>query len=264
MPSDERVAQTNLQLFNQLRDAGWAEPDLARVERGYALSTRILTNRYRPDGKSFVAHGIGTASILAGEGCSVDLVIAGLLHAAYGTGDWGEGSHAMTESKRAAVREVAGVEAERVIAAYTGLSWDEAHAESVLARIDELDAAERDIVRVKVANELDDHMDLGMRYRGRTAEMVADDRIALLTIEIARRIGMTALAEQFRVARDAELAADVPEALIAEGASRFVAPLTHRRRLIVWFRAEDSRLSRAMHRVTRLLPSSVRRVATPR
>ncbi len=258
------VAQTNLQLFNQLRTAGWSEPDLARVKSTYALSTRILTNRYRPDGKSFVAHGIGTASILAREGCAVDVVIAGLVHAAYGWGDWGEGSHRMTDTKRAAVRAIVGVEAERVIAAYTRLPWEEAEAESVLARIDELDAEERDMVMVKVANALDDNLDLGMRYRGKTAEMVADDRVVTLTIEIAQRLGKTALADQLGAARDAELAADLSQALVADGGYPFVGPLTHRRRLIVWFRAHDSRLSRAVHRVTRLLPGKVRHLATPR
>jgi (p)ppGpp synthase/HD superfamily hydrolase len=264
MPSDERVAQTNLQLFNQLRDAGWSEPDLARIKSTYALATRILTNRYRPDGKSFVAHGIGTASVLASEGCAVDVVIAGLVHGAYGWGDWGEGSHAMTDTKRAAVREVVGAEAERVIAAYTRVQWGEAEAESVLARINELDAEERDMVMLKAANALDDHMELGMRYRGKTAAMVADDRVVLLTIEIAQRIGMTALADHLCAAREAELAADLPETLVAEGGYPFVGPLTHRRRLIVWFRANDSRLSRAAHRVTGRLPKSVRRVATRR
>jgi hypothetical protein len=134
----------------------------------------------------------------------------------------------------------------------------------VLARIDDLDAEARDMVRLKVANALDDHMELGMRYRGKTAAMVADDRVALITIEIADKIGMPGVASELRAARDAEMTADLPQALVAEGGYPFVAPLTHRRRLIVWFRAGDSRLSRAVHRVTRRLPSGVRRAVTPR
>lgn len=268
MSSDVRgtvsVAQTNLQLFNQLQAAGWSEPDLARVQSTYALATRILGNRYRPDGKSFVAHGVGTASILGREGCAVDVVIAGLVHAAYAWGDWGEGSHRMTDSKRAAVRAVVGVEAERVIAAYTRIPWEEAQAESVLARIDELDPEEHDMVMVKVANALDDNLDLGMRYRGRTGEMVAHDRVVTLTIEIAQRLGKTALADQLRAARDAEVLADLPRSLIADRGYPFIAPLTHRRRLMVWLRADDSRLSRTVHRVTRRLPGRVRGLASPR
>lgn len=71
------VAQTNVQLYNQLQAAGWSELDRARVKGAYALSLRILASRFRPDGKPFTAHGIGTASILAGAGAKSTLCSRG-------------------------------------------------------------------------------------------------------------------------------------------------------------------------------------------
>jgi hypothetical protein len=252
------VAQTNLRLYNQLRAAGWSEVDLARVKDAYTLLVRILGSRLRPDGKPFTAHGIGTASILADTGFDVDVVLAGMLHAAYAWGDWGEGSHHMTAHKRAAVRRVVGARAERIVAQYTRVPWQPAEVEAVLGRVEHLDPEERDMVALKLANALDDNLDLGMRYRGKTAEMVADDRLVPLTVEVALGLGMTGLAERLRAARDEELAADVPNALAYEGGYSQVSPLTHRRRLLVWLRSDDTRLGRTTHRAAKLLPRRVR------
>jgi (p)ppGpp synthase/HD superfamily hydrolase len=258
------VAQTNLQLFNQLQTADWCERDLARVKDAYALSVRILGSRFRPDGKPFLAHAIGTAGILASAACDVDVVLAGMLHAAYAWGDWGEGSHTMTNTKRAAVRDVVGVRAERIVAAYTRVPWGEAAAASLLERIDDLDDEERDMAALKVANALDDNLDLGMRYRGNTADMVADDRTVPRTVDLARGLGMTTLADQLQAARDAEIAADVLSALAFGGGYPQIPPLTHRRRFLVWLRAGDTHLSRTTQRAIRQLPRRVRRLATPR
>ncbi len=258
------VAQTNLQLYNQLRAVSWSERDLARAKAAYSLLVRILSSRFRPDGKPFIAHGVGTASILAGAGHDVDVVLAGMVHAAYAWGDWGEGSHMMTHTKRAAVRDVVGAWAEGIVAAYTRLPWREAEIESILGRIGYLDTEERDTVVLKLANALDDNLDLGMRYRGNTAAMVAADRIVPLTVEVARGLGMTALADRLEAARSVELAAELPSGLAFEGRYSQIPPLTHRRRLLVWLRAGDTHLSRATYRAAKLLPRQVRRLANPR
>lgn len=146
------VAQTNVQLYNQLRAGGWSDGDVARAKVAYELSMRIVGSRFRPDGRPFTSHGIGTASILAGIGCDADVVIAGMLHNAYSWGDWGEGSHMMTDTKRAAVRDVVGTPAEALVAAYTRTPWRPPDIEAVLARAGDPNAQEHDVVLIKIAN----------------------------------------------------------------------------------------------------------------
>jgi hypothetical protein len=58
-------AQTNLQLFHQLRNAGYDEADLVCIHQAYQLACQVFTGFFRGSGKPFIAHLVGTASILA-------------------------------------------------------------------------------------------------------------------------------------------------------------------------------------------------------
>ncbi len=125
----DRYVQTRVELLNHLRDGGGALQDLrraywngdfsdarrgrrapirgtplARAETGaglrgaadprcdrcvYSLAMHLFTARYRPSGKTFIAHVVGVASILAAHVGSIDLIRAGLPHSAHSEGDFG-------------------------------------------------------------------------------------------------------------------------------------------------------------------------------
>ena len=85
-------AQTNLQLYPQLIEAGWSEHDLARARAAHDLSCELFAGCYRPSNKAFIAHLVGTASALAAWGEPPDTVLAGLLHSSYLYGDFGDGT----------------------------------------------------------------------------------------------------------------------------------------------------------------------------
>ena len=57
-------AQTNLQLYNQIYDAGWSAADLAAARTVYELDVQLFAGRFRPNGKPFVAHLVGVASLV--------------------------------------------------------------------------------------------------------------------------------------------------------------------------------------------------------
>ena len=98
------LAQTNLQLYNQLVARGWSDPELASARRAYELATDLFAGQLRPSGKTFVAHLVGVASALVTSGARAELVVAGLVHAAYTHGDFGDGRWDAAESKRTIVR----------------------------------------------------------------------------------------------------------------------------------------------------------------
>ena len=87
----ERVAQTNLQLYNQLRAQGYSQKELVIVHRAYEFLTTIYPGYFQADGKPFVAHTVGVASILAHLQLPAEFIAAGLLHNIYGNGDFGDG-----------------------------------------------------------------------------------------------------------------------------------------------------------------------------
>jgi (p)ppGpp synthase/HD superfamily hydrolase len=70
MPADLKesmhaYAQTNVQLFTQLRSEGYPETERELARDAYEFSIRLFTGLYLPSGKAFIDHLVGTASILA-------------------------------------------------------------------------------------------------------------------------------------------------------------------------------------------------------
>jgi hypothetical protein len=112
-------AQTNLQLYRQLIDAGWSEPDLLRARAAHDLSSELFAGCYRPSNKTFIAHLVGTASALAAWGEPPDTVLAGLLHSSYLYGDFGDGTWGVGPEKRRLLRDRVGEDAERLVNEYT-------------------------------------------------------------------------------------------------------------------------------------------------
>src|SRR4051812_50178326 len=94
----EAYAQTNLQLYAQLRRAGAAEQDLALVRAGYDLAMHLCPASFRGSGKPLLAHLVGTASILAAMDQSARVVTAGgVLSVFFFWGFWGGGGGGSVE-----------------------------------------------------------------------------------------------------------------------------------------------------------------------
>lgn len=123
-PISVTYAQTNIQLFNQLRFAGYLEADISYICDIYDSALQVFAGRFRGSGKPFLAHLVGTASILATLQASVNVVAAALLHAAYIDGEYGTDHRGMTDAKRDLVRCIVGIETEELIAGYTALKWN--------------------------------------------------------------------------------------------------------------------------------------------
>jgi hypothetical protein len=107
----------------------------------------------------------------------------------------------------------------------------------------------RSLIVLRIANALDDHRDLGMRYRGCSGAALAADAEIPAMIELADKVGRPDLAAELRGAVDAEVVAEIPTAL-ATGfdACRSVLPQSARLRLVPWLRAEQSPVAKVAHR----------------
>jgi hypothetical protein len=198
------TARTNIALYKQLHAAGWDTARLVEIRNCYEFATTLFAGHCRASGKPFLAHLVGTASILAALGAEPTTVAAGLLHAAYDQGDFG-----MTRwrNRRARVRRAIGDAAEALVWQYHQLSWD-----NLVARIqdgfDKLTTIDRAIVLMRLANELDDNLDLEMRYCHPAKDQHRKRRDGI--VEMARALHQPKLArafeEAYREADDAEWA----------------------------------------------------------
>jgi (p)ppGpp synthase/HD superfamily hydrolase len=155
--------QTNLQLYALLLEAGRDATELRSVRDAYALATQLFAGLMRPEGRPFVCHIVGVAGILAMLDASLPTVVGGLLHSAYTHGDFGRGCGEVHHAARDRVRAAVGGEIEGIVSAYAALSWNAPSVDRYAAEVGETRAGTRRILVIRLANELEDALDDGLR-----------------------------------------------------------------------------------------------------
>jgi len=208
-------AQTNVQLFNQLRSEGYTKQDRERVRAAYEFAMHIFTGLFLPCGKTFLDHLVGTASILASLRMPVEVVVAGLIHAAYLHGDFGSIKTGISEEKRIQVRRVVGEEVEDYIARYDRLLLTAAEISSLDGTAGQLGPVDRYVVLMRLANELEHNLDLGGLYfvhgerEQRGHRRYTQNRLPLL-MTLANRLGFPSLAEEMETILKGLAAVEIP------------------------------------------------------
>ncbi|MFI4934334.1 MAG: glycosyltransferase [Caulobacterales bacterium] len=81
--SPSELAQTRYALRQQAFERGYQEDEVRAIEQACDFATLTFDGLYRPDGRPFLNHVIGTASALVRYELRLDIVMAGLTHAAY-------------------------------------------------------------------------------------------------------------------------------------------------------------------------------------
>lgn len=139
-------AQTNVQLLNQLRSDGYSEKERAFILAAYEFGIYIFLGLYLASGKPFIDHLVGTASILASLYAPVEVVAAGLLHAAYLHGDFGSVRKGASKAKREQVRRVVGEQVQEYIIRYDRLPLGLQKSAALHDRFNKLDTHDRTVL----------------------------------------------------------------------------------------------------------------------
>ena len=197
-------AQTNVQLFNQLRAEGYSKEERALISDTYEFGMGIFTGLYLASGKPFIDHLVGTTSILASLHAPVEVLAASLLHAAYLHGDFGSIRKGVSKVKREQVRRAVGEQIEEYIFRYDRLPLGLQRIAALQDRLDDLDAVDRTVLLIRLANELEHHLDLGSLYfpgekqqRGHQRYMAT---YGALVVSTAERLRLLSLAAEMRMA----------------------------------------------------------------
>jgi (p)ppGpp synthase/HD superfamily hydrolase len=231
-------AQTNIQLFNQLRLNGYSNNDLSCIYQAYQLTMRLFTGGFRPSGKTFIAHLVGTASILISLRAPTNLVAASLLHAAYVNGDFGDGIKGISATKRQQLRCAVGEEVEEYIARYTAMQWDQQTIPIICDRLNSFDAIDRDVLLIRLANELEEYLDLGIIYCGDAKYQRYINYSGHLIVNMAERLGFSRLAKELETVFQETGAVEIPPEVSNQSGyntSYIIAPKSYRKRLFVLF-----------------------------
>ncbi len=199
------VAQTNLQLYNQLQLEDWSDTDLISIKKAYNVSQQLFPNAYRPSQKPFICHLVGTASVLAHWQERPAMVTAGLLHSAYLYGKFGDKTSGATSARRQYLGETVGTPVEKLVYLYTSEKSN-----------DPLISENRDYLVLSLADLYDELLDLGTVYAPaktpKELEGGADHAVKAI-IEAASRTINDEAGAQFQLAIQNAQQASVPEYL---------------------------------------------------
>lgn len=218
------IAQTNVQLYNQLRHAGWSVEDLTLVRHAYSLAMRLYSGHYQADGRPFVNHSAGVASIVAHLGLPAEIVAAACIHNVYGNGDFGDGrEHCVTDYRQQLVRAAVGAEVEELVCRFRELRLTRLRMEAVRRLPETLSARDRQLVVMDLADMLELFANLGVLYfgdhqwaTGRAAES------GVMLVEIAECLGYPQLGIALKEAFAAATLESVPAVLRSEPEWKFL------------------------------------------
>lgn len=183
---------------------------LRSVRYAYDLALELFAGQCRPSGNLQISHLVRTAGIVAGIDARPALVSAALVHAAYLLGDFGGGERGATDERRARVRGAIGEAAEEIVADYAALPWRHEQIVDLDRRAAVLTARERNVALIKVANELEDYLDLGLSYAGVDLDSYQRNRPPALIAALAEKLGWPELASALLAAARANVEADLP------------------------------------------------------
>ena len=245
-------AQTNIQLFNQLQCDGYSNAELVCIRNAYELAMRLFTGRFQASGKTFIAHVVGTASILSGLHLPAEVVAACLIHNVYARGDFGYGRKGISEAKRKQVRYAVGQEVEEYAYRFATLKWNSQTIPVIRDTLYALDPIDRKVVLMNLTNKLEHHLDLGiLYYEDIETRLQYIERNGHTMVEIAEELGFPTLAadleEVFRETAFAEIPGELRNQT-GRDRSFVIAPKSYRGRLSIAFYEKLDRGPRYLRR----------------
>lgn len=154
------IAQTNLQLFNQMMSSNYSLQEIEFVGCAYELASESFNCRFRGSGKPLLCHLVGVASILVAIRRPVETVVAGLLHASIGDADFG------VATAREVISERCGADSFDLIESYMGLqySYSDDQVIELGSKYFDLEPRIQEVIIIRLANEIEDYIDQAINY----------------------------------------------------------------------------------------------------
>lgn len=240
------VAQSNLQLYLQMESQGYAPEDVAVAARAYRGAIPYFSAKYRGNGKPFITHLVGTASLLVSRRAPLPQVLAALLHAAFQSGDLGvDPGRRGSAAQRELIRKLVGEDAELLVYEYDVTDWKGLLASGAWRSRDLTGPNVLGATYVFLANTLEDFLDGGMSGLAGTRKSDAfSPGFQKSVLELAEHLSWPELGMMLRAEFDRYNDAALSRASSGDdGYSSLVLPPSARRALGPRLRAALARLS---------------------
>ncbi|MDR3414714.1 MAG: glycosyltransferase [Nevskia sp.] len=213
------LRQTLAGLVDLANARRWVPPEWTIVDLAYRVALVLFNSLYRPCGRPFINHLVGTASVLAYYQFNAGIVAAGMLHAAYThCPELPAGPQASLDQVYQALGGV-GVLEQRV-RAYTLRSarWKELLAAADLQR--EITVRDAEVLAIAAAGELDMHLSGEFRFSG-SRNVEEPDNFHLMT-QACEVLGVSALSRSLLAEREKLAGFPAPAEAHPRGSFRIV------------------------------------------
>jgi hypothetical protein len=191
---------------------------LERIEESYWRALRLSNGGYRPCGRPFINHLVGTASVLVHYGFEARLVQAALLHAAYTYAPHFDGGPQKTVDTVARRLGGLGSGLERAVRAYTVRSTRWQQLSELSNWQDVATMSDVDTAILALANDIDMNLSGEMRTTGRTD---SGDGAALSKVhDICQILGVPGMAGTARWQPGRGEATPIPRKILPGGSIR--------------------------------------------
>ncbi len=209
-------ALTYPQLMNQALQAEVNMHGLLRIQAAHDFAEAMVDGMYRAQGVPFLTHLIRTASIALAHEMSLCTVLASMAHAAFILRKF-EGSRrqAFRSAHQRDLRAALGDDVERRVTAYEQLPWHQAGALQTHRRnLESYDTLTRDVLAMRLANELEDLLDGALAFTQVPTEGLLDPERRQDCMALAEQMDLATLARELSQAYLQHESMRVPAALV--------------------------------------------------
>jgi (p)ppGpp synthase/HD superfamily hydrolase len=217
------------QLITQAMALQLRDEDILRLRFAYDLAERMFDGLYRSQGSAFINHLVRTASIAMAHGCNTDTVLASMLHSAYMLDCF-----TMSRRRKPGPRDRSflagsvGPAVEDITWEYSRLEWGRPEPiETHLRNIPDYDQVKRSVLAIRLANELEDYLDLAVLYRPKYSYRNRIDTMGKLCMEMADRLCMPDLGQALQSAYTESLTHTIPDVVVRNHINAYEMPRRH-------------------------------------
>jgi glycosyltransferase involved in cell wall biosynthesis len=217
----EELRQTRSDLLDLATERGYEPKEVAWLASCYHVAQVLTDGGYRPCGRPFINHLAGTASVLIRYDFRIEIVGAGMLHAAYTHCPPHQAGPRATADLVCAALGGKDSALEKRVRAYTKRESDRGALSSQRTMPWTISLADAEITAIAAANEVDMHLSGEFRYSGRTDEVLP--HMTAQIVHVCRMLGVDGLAETLLQAEHQAVAVE-PEFLTRISFSYRVGP----------------------------------------
>ncbi|MBK8161635.1 MAG: hypothetical protein IPK65_00335 [Gammaproteobacteria bacterium] len=222
-------ALTFPQLVRQAMEMQLGNDAIARMRVTYDLAEHMADGLYRSQGCPFINHLVRTSSIVLAHGGGLQPSLAAMLHSAYMLDCFHNSRRrAFRPGDRAQLSAAVGIEVEEIVSEYHRLGWGK--REIIATHLEQLPSYNpvvKSVLLIRLANELEDYLDLAVQYRPRYSYRNRIDAFGGLCIDLAERLGMPGLGLALREAYDLTLMQRIPAVAVREYINAYELPRWH-------------------------------------